>query len=202
MEPRLFDSSKEFEMVIFSGGEKRCIVRFPSDEEWIRWAYRRRQLTHVLSPNKTQTQIVNMRTAAAELLAKIRIDKDGPEFDAAEARSVIDRLRTADVISSEREDAAYRIRLKVAGAETEHVLRMPKRADADDYADESIKSTDGRNSRETKILLDPAGPLYDKVLVSNSGYAGAVPIVHKEAAIDEVIAQIRILEEGPASPEA
>ena len=35
-----------------------------------------------------------------------------------------------------------------------------------------------------------SGTLYDKLHVSHDGYAGAVPIVHKSAAVSEVIAQL------------
>ena len=34
--------------------------------------------------------------------------------------------------------------------------------------------------------------LYDKLHISHDGYAGAVPIVHKSAAVSEVIAQLAI----------
>ena len=43
------------------------------------------------------------------------------------------------------------------------------------------------------------GALYDKLHISHDGYAGAVPIVHKSAAVSEVIAQLAI--EADEDPE-
>ena len=48
---------------------------------------------------------------------------------------------------------------------------------------------------------EPSGALYDKLYVSHDGYAGAVPIVHKSAAVSEVIAQLAIeADEDPEQP--
>ena len=42
-----FDASKPFVVPILSGGEKRCEVRFPSDDEWCAWARAQRTLQPV-----------------------------------------------------------------------------------------------------------------------------------------------------------
>jgi hypothetical protein len=52
---------------------------------------------------------------------------------------------------------------------------------------------------ETRAFLEPSGALYDKLHISDDGYAGAVPIVHKSAAVSEVIAQLAI--EADEDPE-
>jgi hypothetical protein len=44
-----------------------------------------------------------------------------------------------------------------------------------------------------------SGALYDKLHISHDGYADAVPIVHKSAAVSEVIAQLAI--EADEDPE-
>jgi hypothetical protein len=41
--------------------------------------------------------------------------------------------------------------------------------------------------------------LYDKLHISHDGYAGAVPIIHKSAAVSEVIAQLAV--DGDDDPE-
>ena len=56
----------------------------------------------------------------AELFAKIRTDKDGPEFDDAEAGMVIGRIERS-VASVEREGINYRIEIKGPGARVIHV---------------------------------------------------------------------------------
>jgi hypothetical protein len=55
-----------------------------------------------------------------------------------------------------------------------------------------------RRSIETRTFLQPSGALYDKLHVSHDGYASAVPIVHKSAAVSE-LAQLAI--DGGDDPE-
>jgi hypothetical protein len=43
-----------------------------------------------------------------------------------------------------------------------------------------------------RLHLEPSGTLYDKLHISHTGYAGAVPIAHKSAAVSELIAQMPI----------
>ena len=45
---------------------------------------------------------------------------------------------------------------------------------------------------ETRPFLEPSNAVYDKPHVSHDGYANAVPIVHKSAAVSELIAQLAI----------
>ena len=56
-----------------------------------------------------------------------------------------------------------------------------------------------RRSVETRAFLEPKGALCDKLHITRDGYAGAVPIVHKSAAVSEVIAQLAI--EADQDPE-
>jgi len=55
-----------------------------------------------------------------------------------------------------------------------------------------LPPTWSRLSIETRAFLEPSGALYDKLHISHNGYAGAVPIFHKSAAVSEVIAQLAI----------
>ena len=97
-----FDASKEFVVPILSGGEKRCSVRFPTDEEWCGWARRQRSVRRVLGRGKSQTEEIGLGEVNAELFGKIRLDKDGPVFDEAEAGAVIGKLERAAVVATRR----------------------------------------------------------------------------------------------------
>jgi hypothetical protein len=133
------------------------------------------------------------------LFKKIRIDKDGPEFDDAEAGMVIARVERSQVTDIQREGVNYRVEMKVPGARVTHVLRMPTAKEMQDHERASTTVVAARRSVETRAFLEPSGALYDKLHVSHEGYAGAVPIVHKSAAVSEVIAQLAI--EGDDDPE-
>src|ERR1035437_6422740 len=180
----VFDAAKPFVVPILSGGEKQCEVRFPSDEEWCGWARAQRPVRHFLGRGKSQSEDVDLPKINAELFAKIRTDKEGPEFDDAEAGMVIGRIE----------------RCAVAGVEREvHVLRMPTAKEMQDHERASTSVVAARRSVETRAFLEPSGALYDKLHISHDGYAGTVPIVHKSAAVSEVIAQLAI--EADEDPE-
>jgi hypothetical protein len=188
----VFDAGRPFVVPILSGGEKSCEVRFPSDEEWCAWARAQRTVRRFLGRGKSQSEDLDLPKINAELFAKIRTDKDGPEFDDAEAGMVIGRIERCAVANVEREGINYRIEMKVAGARVTHVLRMPTAKEMQDHERASTSVVAARRSVETRAFLEPSGALYDKLHVSHDGYAGAVPIVHKSAAVSEVIAHLAI----------
>jgi len=188
----MFDQSKNIVVPILSGGEKRCEVRFPSDAEWCAWARAQRTIRHFLGRGKSQSEDVDLSKVNAELFAKIRQDQDGPAFDEAEAAMVIGRIERCPVTSVEREGVNYRIAMKVPGARVEHVLRMPTAKEMQDHERASTSVVAARRSIETRAFLEPSGALYDKLHIEHDGYAAAVPIVHKSAAVSEVIAQLAI----------
>ncbi len=195
----VFDATKPFVVPILSGGEKQCEVRFPTDDEWCGWARNQRTVRRFLGRGKSQSEDLDLPKINAELFAKIRTDKDGPEFDDAEAGMVIGRIERCTVINIEREGNNYCIEMKVPGARVVHVLRMPTAKEMQDHERASTSVVAARRSIETRAFLEPSGALYDKLHVFHDGYAGAVPIVHKSAAVSEVIAQLAI--DGDDDPE-
>ena len=77
--------------------------------------------------------------------------------------------------------------------------RVPTAKEMQDHERASTSVVAARRSVETRAFLEPSGALYDKLHISHDGYAGAVPIVHKSAAVSEVIAQLAI--EADEDPE-
>jgi len=195
----IFDAAKPIVVPILSGGEKRCEVRYPTDDEWCAWARAQRTVRHFLGRGKSQSEDIDLPKINAELFLKIRTDKDGPEFDDAEAGMVIGRVERSQVAAIEREGVNYRIEMKVPGARVTHVLRMPTAKEMQDHDRASTSVVAARRSVETRAFLEPSGLLYDKLHLAHEGYAGAIPIVHKSAAVSEVIAQLAI--EGDDDPE-
>jgi len=100
--------------------------------------------------------------------------------------------RACAVANVEREGINYRIEMKVPGTRVVHVLRMPTpRRCRTTSGLRPVWSRRGGPSRRVRSW-SRSGALYDKVHISHDGYAGAVPIVHKSAAVSEVIAQLAI----------
>lgn len=164
----MFDPTKEFLVKILSGTEKACRVRYPPDEEWCARTRRQKAVRRLLGRGRSQYEVAGTEESDAALLAKIRLDNDGAEFDAAEAAKVIERLERCQVLDIERAGDRFRIEMRVAGGRVAHFLKIPTQKDVLDY---------GRASVE--------------------GYANpeAVPIVHKDVAVVELLAQVEAFQE-------
>ncbi len=196
----MFDTKREIEIsVLHPSGKKACRVRWPSDEEWIEHSSRRRVVVSQLSREESVTDIVDGERAAAELLAKIRLDNDGPELDEFEAAYVIDRLSRAQVQECERADGGVAVSLKVPGSATTHVLRVPSLAEVVAYRRSFSRIVENRRGKQLlKINLRAAGEFYDKLIQSKDGYVGDVPVIHKAAVVTELLVYLESEQEGDA----
>ena len=153
----MFDAEKIIEVPIMSGGEKRCQVRFPNDPEWCAWARAQRTVRHFLGRGKSQSEEMDLPKINAELFAKIRVDKDGPDFDDAEAGLVIGRIERAAITNVTREGVNYRIEMKVCGAQVVHTLRMPKASEIQEHERASTSVVAARRAVETRAVQRGCG---------------------------------------------
>jgi len=197
----MFNSSKLFRVPIQSGTRKDAVVRFPSDSEFCERARKQRSIRRFLGRGKSEAEAIDSTSIDAELFERIRNDKDGVFFDASEAAAVLGKLERATVESCEREGDDFRIVLKVPGAVTEHLVRMPTRKEMDRHETASVKVTGARRAQEIRGFLEPSGDLYDAITKEVGGYEGSVPVVHKVAVVAEVLAQMAADDEE-ALPEA
>ena len=188
----MFDQTREYVIKILSGGEKACRVRFPSYEQWSERTRKQRAVRRMLGRGRTEYEVRNIEDADAELFGAVRLDADGPHFDAAEAGKVIERLERCRVIDVERDGDRFRIAMRVPGGEVLHVLKIPMQQDALDYGRAAVRAIDGRRQQEIRLALEPSADLWAKVCVEVEGYANpdAVPIVHKDVAVVELLAQV------------
>ena len=194
-----FNIQQEVELRIPTpDGPKAAVVTFPSDQQWIDRMRAQKTVIQSLGRGQSETQVGDAVEADLALFEAIRVDKDGPVFDAAEAAAVIRRLSRAEAGEPMRDGNQYRIPLKIPGAETVHTLRMPSERQLLDYRRSAVRVIEGRYGKsELRINLAPAGELYDALRQSAEGYVGEVPIIHKSAVIGELIEELRALEEEP-----
>jgi hypothetical protein len=196
----MFNVAKKFAVPILSGVRKEATVRFPSDSEWCERARKIRSVRRFLGRGKSESQNLDSAAINLELFERIRQDKDGVVFDAAEASAVLAKLDRSTVEACEREGDNFRIILKVPGTTTEHLVRMPTRKEMDRHEAGSVKVTGARRAQEIREFLEPSGDLYDAITKESVGYDGPVPIVHKVAVVAEILMQMAV-EDEDALPE-
>jgi hypothetical protein len=196
----MFDASKEFEVKIISGGEKSCRVRYPNDDEWEWRTSRMKAIRRDLGRGKSQTEIPHPELIDAELLAKIRLDGVNgdapPAFDPAEAQLVIERIGRCMVTDVARDGANFRIKTKTVSGMTEHVVGIPTAQAVLDLRRGTMSPIEGRRGSEIRFSLRPSGALYDQVKVDTVNYTNGVPLIHKDAVVYELMAQVGMLEDN------
>jgi hypothetical protein len=199
----MFDTTKQFELRIRSGGEKRAVVRWPTDQEWAALAAARKIVRRFLGRGRSITELQSREAAERELWSAICVEDSVPPADAAEISAFIARLEFTQVLDSIVDGDMVKVTLQVTDFTrcgdpvfvTEHVLRVPTQAQMQQWARSSTSRMEDRRSVITTIRLEASGELYDQLLVSNSGYTGAVPLRHKADVVDEVVDRIS-LEDG------
>lgn len=192
----VFDTTEQCKITIVSGGEKSCILRWPTDAEWAERSRKKRPICHKLGRGKTKTEVPNFERVDAELFAKIREDKDGAPFDDCEASAAIGRLERFKVISYERIGDQLRIEAIARRVPVSFLVNIPKKQDVFNHERAALDVIDERRQQVFRVALEPSADLFDKIIVSAEGYAvTGVPIIHKDAVVDEVLRATAALED-------
>ncbi|MEO8592894.1 MAG: hypothetical protein ABI759_06220 [Candidatus Solibacter sp.] len=168
-------------------GVKTVRVRFPSDDEWAERQRRRKVIVKQLGRGVSETTIPSGEEIDAAMLAKIRTE-EAPEVDAFEAQKVIEQLATCDVDDVVQAGDAFEVTLRVLGATTMHLLKMPSAKDVNQYRRGFARVLDlPFNRQELTINVRAAGDLYKKLLEGTEGYTGDAPIIHQAVAVKAAI---------------
>lgn len=168
-------------------GVKTVRVRFPSDDEWAERQRRRKVIVKQLGRGVSETTIPSGEEIDAAMLAKIRTE-EAPVVDAFEALKVIEQLATCDVDDVVLAGDAFQVTLRVLGATTTHLLKMPSAKDVNQYRRGFARVLDlPFNRQELTINVRAAGDLYKKLIESTEGYAGDAPIIHQAVAVKAAI---------------
>jgi hypothetical protein len=179
---------------ISSEGIRKIDLRFPTDDEWIERSRRHKLIYRNLGRGIQELVSQEPNEADSELLKRIRI-AEGPELDAYEAFRILEELSRTQVIEDGSEADPLRVCLRVPGGiTTYHIFRMPTAKERHQCG--RLADSRNVNSREIWSLnYAAAGDLYDATCKESVGYAAAVPIIHKLAALQALnVALTRALE--------
>ncbi|HVW85855.1 MAG TPA: hypothetical protein VHB50_14295 [Bryobacteraceae bacterium] len=187
-----FDIEKAIAIGVQSGATKKMAqVKFGIDAAWCERNRKSSTIKRSLGRGKSSYDASGSEAADLDLLEKIRVDTDGPEFDKYEAAALIGKLEATSDIETARSGDAYVVRFRALGCDLLHELRIPTQAQIVEYSRSSVRVTDERRLQNIRVLLEPSGALYDKLVVRSEGYAAGVPIIHKAAVISELIADLQ-----------
>lgn len=184
-----FDASRPIALRLPGPKGGRTIhVRFPSDDEWIDRQRRRKLLVKQLGRGASETTVANREDADAVLFAKIRTHPDDPENDAFEAVKLIEELATCEVDDVVPDGEGFRVTMRVLGATTVHVMKMPSAKDTFEYRRGFVRAIDLQYGRqEITVNIAPVSAMYKKLMISTEGYVGEVPIIHQAVAVRAAI---------------
>lgn len=193
---KLFDRSKITNGFVphpdFLDGRKRCSVRYPTDKEWCQRAHQSVTVRKTVADG-TRSDIPGIHRLNKELFDAIREDKNGAEFDEAEASMIIGKLEKCVVQEVKRQGVQYEITMKAFdGSIVTHTLRIPTQKQLMDFGRSAIDVIGRKQAVETRVALEPAKDLWAKVMVKCEGYKDStgpndtVPIPHMQIAVDEL----------------
>ena len=135
----------------------------------------------------SETTVSNGEDVDAALVAKIRAGED-PAVDAFEAMKVVEQFSLAEVDDVVPVGDTFKVTLRVLGATTVHLLKMPSAKDAFEYRRGFARLLDlpfGR--QEVTINIGSAAAPHKKLLTATEGYVGDVPIIHQAVAVKAAI---------------
>ena len=172
---------------------KAAFVRLPTNEEMLARLDAQKTIRRDLGRRKSQTEYIPNTAADLALFSKIRLDKDGPEFDEYEAADAVGKLTYAEVTACERAGEEYNITLRTAFGETVHTVKIPTRRDIMVYRRSVLAATDlPHGQSELRFRTEPAIDLYNAVVVKTTGYVESmkpsdVPPHHMSAVVVELV---------------
>ena len=172
---------------------KTASLRLPTNDEMLQRLAQQKSIRRSMGRRKSQTEFVPNPKADIDLFSKIRLDKDGPEFDEFEAGNAISKLTFCEITGCQRNGETYDITLNTLFGETVHHVKVPTLRDISIYRRTVVSAIDlPHNQEELRFRIEPAVDLYKLVAVAIDGYAdsielSAVPPHHMSSVVVELI---------------
>jgi hypothetical protein len=188
----MFDIESPIEFPVFrtaSAGPASVVVRWPTDEEWT--ANRRQRKVMMQSLGRGVNEQIPVDSGAADLKLYELIKLNGaPPLTGGEATRVVDAIAACDILGVDLGAADADVQLQIITGGARHFLKVP----TIDQVTAMQKTTRMLNLQygrfELRANIEASARLWDACLLKVEGYAGSVPIIHKDAAIRAVIQAI------------
>lgn len=192
----MFDANREIRMDVENReapeGKKTCQVRWPTEEQWLRYNGQLRLITKPGADGVGSMNEIEGDAVAEEELYKGIVVSEEPALDASERSEVIDRLQWQRLREVKREGDVVVVKIGVPGAETVHRLAIPTAAEKKNYRNAIPAAVDlGRDKTVMYLTIAPQVKFYDVLNRGAEGYVdGIVPPIHKATAIRALLAKL------------
>jgi len=184
-----------------------AVLRMPSDEELCDRMRKLRTVQQNLGRGKTRVISTNTEEVDAALFDKVCLSTDSEDLDDGDKSAFIGRLLRCDILDVQRSGNQVTVEIgTIFGHDPEKLVRMtvtvPRQKDVIDYARKSRSGVSGARFDEIRFSLEPGIELYDKIRVSEQGFADGsrVPGYLKGQVVTTVLLTIRE-EEDDQDPE-
>ena len=191
----MYDLNDSIELILpVAEGDKSCVVKHPTDDQWISRFGKRYTIIRNLGNGVSETKSMNRETADSELLAAIQLNKE-IKFDEAEAITLIEQLANCDVVDVTKEGGRYVIILNTPLGEVTLTVKIPTHKDLKYATEACLRVRGGKfNASTIHISLSPGAELFDKIAEEVKGYSTTnpkeIPIIHKYKAIDAIQGEV------------
>jgi hypothetical protein len=166
-------------------------VRFPTDHEW---GERRRAvkfLTYSLGRGVQKTDAIPSPSTDMKIYEKIKLN-GAPPLDDEEASRILDTLGKAEAKDCTWTGAGAVVKLSVPRGTVIHALkRVPTAKEVRLMRESSAHLRQlPNNVTESRLTIEAPAKLWQDCGGSSENYAGAIPALHKDAAIRAVIQKL------------
>lgn len=198
-----FDSTKTFTGHIPSPdtptGIKTAVMSWPTDAQWIYRQKAKKVVIQNLGRGQTKTDQKQADKESLVIYGECT-EAGSATLTEEEANLLLDNLSATTPLRVDREGNQYLIDLAVPGATASFVFRIPTVRQFRNYDQARVKQISSRFGTQTfEVCLEPAADLFDAILISSNYPDSKIPIIHKAAAIDALIEDIKGTVEGAQS---
>ena len=182
----MFTTPEQINVQILGGETPRmATVRMPSDQQWIERQRKRPIEVRQLGRGRSETKVRECREEDLRIYNEIRLD-GSPDLDQYEASAILSSLARAEMVSVERREDGYLVKIQTVAGVFAPILKGPSAKDGQIYAETRSRILNKRGVEEIFINLNAGAVLFD----SCSMQTYSVPIIWKAAAAAVLLDEI------------
>jgi hypothetical protein len=186
----MFDTNTTYTIPLrLATGKTDITVRWPTDEEWFLHRKRRRILQRQMGRGAHTTELDDS-AADPQLYEAIKLN-GAPPLTPAEANFIVSTISTCNILGVELHADDAEVKLETATGPVTHTLRIPSMDQVRKLENATQLISLPYNLQQFRPSLEASANLWDQCSGRVEGYVGAVPNIHKDVAIRNVITALQ-----------